>query len=184
MRAFLVAGLSVIFLSSGGYGQGDKTDPKKLNDKVKEIAGVAEFLRSVPKHFATLKAIDPANQRVTLLIERESLAKVWQVVPDAEIKVAGWWARLDQLTLGDRVWCWFQTDRIKQPNAVSMICDELSEQDMHGHGVEVKAVGSGTLTFKPAQGKEVTLKAEKIGVKPGDKIYLQSAGGKVRVLDK
>src|ERR1700730_2682809 len=72
-------------------------DKKTLNDKVKEIAGTAEFLRSVPKFFATLKGVDAAHLRVTLLIEGESLPKVWPLVPDAEIKRAGWWARLDQL---------------------------------------------------------------------------------------
>src|SRR5260370_27658804 len=68
-------------------------DKKTLNDKVKEIAGTAEFLRSVPKYFATLKAVDVPQHRVTLLIEGESLSKVWSLVPDAEIKRAGWWAR-------------------------------------------------------------------------------------------
>jgi len=46
-----------------------KKSDKKLNDKVKEIAGTAEFLRRVPKHFATLKAVDPARGCVTFLIE-------------------------------------------------------------------------------------------------------------------
>src|SRR5262249_55266291 len=76
-------------------GAGGPPDEKKLKDKVKEVAGTAEFLRSVPKHFATLKAVDPARRQVTLLIEGEVLPKVWPLVPDAEVKVMGWWGRLD-----------------------------------------------------------------------------------------
>ena len=64
------------------------------------------MLRSVRKHFAILQAVNPATQRVTLLLDGETLPKVWDLTPDAEIKRAGWWARLDQLTLGDRVWVW------------------------------------------------------------------------------
>src|SRR5690242_12438330 len=64
---------------------------KRVNDKIKEVAGTAEFLRSVPKHFATLQAVDLRRRRVTLLIEGEKLPKVWPVSADAEIKVAGWW---------------------------------------------------------------------------------------------
>src|SRR6516162_2712059 len=100
MRPVIVASLLVVLLGGDGIGQGDKADPKKLNDKVKEIAGTAEFLRSVPKHFATLKAVDPARNQVTLLIEGEVLPKVWSLVPDAEVKVAGWWGRLDQFQVG------------------------------------------------------------------------------------
>jgi len=36
---------------------------KRVNDKIKEVSGTAEFLRSVPKHFATLKAIDVPRRR-------------------------------------------------------------------------------------------------------------------------
>src|SRR5712692_7721139 len=66
-----------------------EADTKPLNDKVKEIAGTAEFLRSVPKRFATLQAVDKAQNRVTLLIEGEKEAKVWTLAPDAELKLAG-----------------------------------------------------------------------------------------------
>src|SRR5260370_29502793 len=110
-------------------------DKKTLNDKVKEISGTSEFLRSVHKYYATLKGVDAAGLRVTLLIEGETLPKVWPLVPDAEVKRAGWWARPDQLSINDRVWVWFETDRQHQPRAVSMICDELSEQEIHGGGV-------------------------------------------------
>jgi hypothetical protein len=104
----------------------------KAAAKVKTISGASEFLRGVPKHFATLRAADPAAGRVTLLIDGETLPKVWPLTPDAEVKVAGWWGRLDQFRAGDRVWAWFKTDRHKQAVAVCMLADQLSEQDMHG----------------------------------------------------
>jgi hypothetical protein len=157
-------------------------DPKPLNDKVKEIAGTAEFLRSVPKHFATLKAVDPAHHRVTLLIEGETLPKVWPLVPDAEVKVAGWWGRLDQFQVGDRVWVWFKTDRGKQPVAVSMLADELSEQDIHGPGLTVEARDATTLTVKPAKGKSRVLKAAQVEAKVGDPVYVQSKGDAARLV--
>src|SRR5262245_5483581 len=142
---------------------------KPLNDKVKEIAGTAEFLRNVPKHFATLKAVDPARRRVTLLIEGETLPKIWPVIPDAELKVAGWWGRLDQFTTGDRVWVWFKTDRAKQPIAVAMLADELSEQDMHGPGVTVEALDSGNhgIKLKPVKGASRAVRTDKADVYRG-----------------
>ena len=109
-------------------GPAAEPEPKNAAAKIKEVAGSAEFLRSVPKRFAILKAIAPAEQRVTLLIEGEDLPKVWPLVPEAEVKVAGWWGRLDQFRIGDRVWVWFKTDRQQQPVALSMLADERSRQ--------------------------------------------------------
>lgn len=107
----------------------------KRRDQAKVISGASKYLRGLPKRFATLRGVDAARHRVTLLIEGEKLAKVWPATPDAEIKVSGWWGRLDQLHVGDRVWVWFAVDRHKQPVAVCMLADEMSEQDMHGKGV-------------------------------------------------
>src|SRR6266851_1777715 len=178
--------------------QKSAADKKTLNDKVKEISGTSEFLRSVPKHFATLKGVDATSLRVTLLIEGETLPKVWPLVPDAEIKRAGWWARLDQLPLGDRVWVWFETDRNKQPRAVSMICDELSEQEIHGGGVTPAPGTTHDLTLKPSVGKSRTVHADKAavfrgstqitmkglwdGLKKGEKVYVQTAGEGARLI--
>ena len=50
----------------------EEPDPKPINDKIKEVAGTAEFLRSVPKHFAILQGLDRSRGRVKLLIEGES----------------------------------------------------------------------------------------------------------------
>jgi hypothetical protein len=169
-------------------------DAKQLTQNIKEIAGTAEFLRSVPKRFATLQAVDGAQQRVTLLLEGESAAKTWPLVPDAEIKVAGWWGRLDQLAVGDRVWIWFKTDRKKQPVAISMLADELSEQDIHGKGSSVEAIAADKVTVKPNEAAKRTLGVagaqiyrgkETISandLQPGQRIYVQSAGDKVRLV--
>jgi hypothetical protein len=180
--AGLVAAAGWVLLPAAGAQTG--------TDKAQEIAGKAEFLRSVPKHFATLKAVDPARRRVTLLIDGESLAKVWPLTPDAEVKLAGWWGRLDQFTLGDRVWTWFKTDRAGQPVAVFMLADELSEQDMHGKGVTVERQAAGTVTVLPTKGKSRVLKTDRAEGQPvkrdslrsGSKVYLQSAGDRARLI--
>jgi hypothetical protein len=161
----------------------DEPAPKSADDKGAEIAGKAEFLRGVPKHFAALKAVDPARRIVTLLIEGESAPKDWPLAPDAEVKVAGWWGRLDQLTIGDRVWVWFQADRMKHPVAVAMLADELSEEDIHGHGVTLVAHDASGVTIKPAKGDNRTLKTDKPIDLPLDKpVYVQSSGDSARLV--
>jgi hypothetical protein len=176
-------------------------ESKKVAEKIKEVAGSAEFLRSVPKRFATLKAIAPSEHRVTLLIDGEDLAKIWPLVPDAELKIAGWWGRLDQFQIGDRVWVWFKTDRQQQPVALSMIADEPSEQDIHGSGVTLEARDTDRITLKPVVGKSRILKTQKAEVfcgqlkasgsaaladfQVGDRIYVQSSGGEARrIMDR
>jgi hypothetical protein len=162
----------------------DEPQPQSTNQKIVEVAGTAEFLRSVPKHFATLQAVDAAHNRVTLLLEGEKLAKVWPLAPDAEVKVTGWWGRLDQLVVGDRVWVWFQTDRKKQPAAVAMLADEISQQDIHGKGVTLEAAEAGTITVKPVKGEKRTLKAAAPAADPaaGSLVYVQSNGDKARLV--
>jgi hypothetical protein len=158
-------------------------EPKSTNDKIIEVAGKAEFLRAVPKRFATLKAVDAARQRVELLLEGDSQPTAWPLAPDAEVKVAGWWGRLDQLTAGDRVWVWFQDDRKKQPVAVAMLADELSEQDIHGRGVTLAARDAGSITIKPAKGDQRTLKTDKPTDLPLDKpVYVQTSGDRARLV--
>src|SRR5437588_6552882 len=137
-------------------------DPKPAGDAMKEVAGAAEFLRSVPKHFATLKGMDRAKQRVTLLMEGEKEAREWQLAPDAELKINGWWGRLDQFLIGDRVWVWLQLDRVKQPVAISMLADEVSEQDIHGPGVQLETHDNKGITLKPTTGKNWTLRTGKV----------------------
>jgi hypothetical protein len=193
-RRASLALLSAVGLLLAGRAAGGGPEPKKLNDKVKEIAGTAEFLRSVPKHFATLQAVDVPGRRVTLQFEGEAKPKVWALVPDAEVKVMGWWGRLDQFQVGDRVWVWLKTDRKKRPVAVSMLADEISEQDIHGPGVKVVGSGhfgnpqpdeqfKGTLTIKPVKGPSRELRTKgPLDLKSSARVYVQSAAGRVRLL--
>src|SRR6266568_4235197 len=157
-------------------------EPRKLETKIKEIAGVAEFLRGVPKHFATLQSIDLTRRRVTLLIEGEKLAKRWELAPDAEVKVAGWWGRLEQLKPGDRVWAWFANDRQKQPVAVMMLADELSEQDIHGMPWSVVELTDAAITVQLGKGPDRKLERTTAttldGAAKGQPVYFQSAGEK------
>jgi hypothetical protein len=182
-RAPCLALLAACLLAAPPRAAEPAKDKKGVNDRIKEVAGTAEFLRSVPKHFATLKAVDVPGRRVTLLIEGEKLAKVWPLAPDAELKVFGWWGRLDQFTAGDRVWAWFQTDRKKQPVAVAMLADEPSEQDIHGPGLTLVRRSADAITVKPTKGPERTLQAKGVDLLPeGKPVYLQSAGGKARLV--
>src|SRR5262249_50512105 len=99
-----------------------------------------------------------------------------------EIKIAGWWGRLDQFHLGDRVWVWLYTDRQKQPVAIAMIADELSEQDIHGLGVTLEAREADSLTITPVKGANPSLKAEKAEVDRGaDKVALETLETGARV---
>ena len=155
---------------------------KRVNDKIKEVAGTAEFLRSVPKHFATLQAVDVPGRRVTLLIEGEKLPKVWPVAADAEIKVTGWWGRLDQFTPGDRVWVWFQTDRKKQAVAVAMLADELSEQDIHGGGVILVQRHDDSIAIKWKRSERKLKTADGGALAIGKPVYVQTNGDKARII--
>jgi hypothetical protein len=101
------------------------------NKVVKAVAGTAEFLRLLPKPFATVKAVDPKARTVTLLADGEADAKTWLLEPDAEVKVGGWWGRLEQFRPGERVWAWLKLNRKKEPVSVVMLADEVSEWDMH-----------------------------------------------------
>ena len=105
-----------------------RVDPKAA---IKEVAGTAEFLRAVPKKYATVQSADPKARTVTLLIDGETEARAWPLTADAEVKVAGWWGRLDQLPRGARVWAWFHTDRKKNPTSVFMLADAASEAAIH-----------------------------------------------------
>jgi hypothetical protein len=181
-------------LAAGLTGRAADPPPKPLNEKVKEVAGTAEFLRSVPKRFATLQAVDAAARTVTLLCEGDGQPLTLAVAPDAELKVMGWWGRLDQFTPGDRVWAWFKSNRSKKPLAVTMLADEVSEQDIHGKGLKVKAAADGTLALQPPAGPERKLPAGAAQVvrgqgpgaladlKAGEPVYMQTAGGRARLV--
>jgi hypothetical protein len=108
-----------------------RTTIHKAVDSAKEIAGTAEFLRLLPKPWATVKAVDPKGRTLALLLDGEREVKTWPVEPDAEVKVGGWWGRLEQFRAGDRVWVWMKLNRKRSPVSVVMLADEVSELDMH-----------------------------------------------------
>jgi hypothetical protein len=109
---------------------------------------------------------------------------VWPVEPDTEVKVTGWWGRLEQLKPGDRVWVWLKLNRAKQPVSVVMIADEPSEQDIHGQPpkVEKADLESGTLTLAAKKQPTRTVKAPGGGFerfRVGESYYVQTGGGAV-----
>src|SRR5262249_41480678 len=113
---------------------------------------------------------------------------------DAEIKVSGWWGRLDQLAPGERVWAWLRTDRKNTPVAIAMLADDLSQQDIHGVGVKVEKNAGGVLVGRPEKGPLRTLKtagaAAYQGAAPvspdsfglGSRLFVQGAGEKALVV--
>jgi hypothetical protein len=164
-----------------------------LQEKTKMIAGTAEFLRAIPKRFATIKAIAADRHEVTMLIEGEADAKTWTIEPDAEIRRFGWWGRLEQFQVGERVWAWFKIDRRKEPLAIAMLCDEPTEQEMHG-GSTLASRGAGEIVLHPLKGADRTLKlagaefyrgdqsisAEQLAV--DSKAIVQSSEGRARLV--
>jgi hypothetical protein len=126
--------------------------PAPAKDAVKEVAGTAEFLRLLPKPFATVKAADAKARTVTLLFDGETVAKTWPLEPDAEVKVGGWWGRLEQFKPGDRAWVWLKLDRKKNPASVVMLADEATEWDMHA-------------SLRPKEGEKPKFKPDEIDAK-------------------
>src|SRR5688572_10923946 len=105
MRSFSI--ILLISHATLAVAQESKTaDKPKVNDAIKAVAGSAEFLRNVPKKFATLNGIDVQKHAVTMVIEGDKEASTWTITPDAELKVGGWWGRLEQFKPGQRVWTW------------------------------------------------------------------------------
>jgi hypothetical protein len=117
----------------------DGTTKANASETIKAVAGTAEFLRILPKPWATVKAVNPKAHTIALLLDGEKISRVWPIEPDAEVKVAGWWGRLEQFQPGQRVWCWLKLDRKKNPTSVCMLADEMSEFDFHGSLAETKS---------------------------------------------
>ncbi len=130
----------------------------EANMSVKAVAGTAEFLRLLPKPFATVTGIDPTARTVTLLADGEAEAKTWPLEPDAEVKVGGWWGRLDQFKAGDRVWAWLKLDRKKTPVSVVLLADGLTEWDMHA-SLRAKTGGPPMFTAAAVETKRAGQKA-------------------------
>jgi hypothetical protein len=128
--------------------QPDEKKKADGKDALKEIAGSAEFLRAVPKKFATVKGVKIDRHSVILHVDGDKEGSEWPLTPDAEIKIRGWWGRLAQLEPERRVWAWFKLDRARKPVAIFMLSDELSEQEIHG-GAQVKSVGKELVLVGP-----------------------------------
>src|SRR5262249_13141707 len=151
--------------------------------------------------FGILKAVNPQQRQITLLLEGETEPRQWSVRPDAEVWHDGWWGRLDQVTLGDRVWVWFQKSDAGEPHAVWLLAGELSEQDLYG-AVKVKAVDASsgdeaTLTLQSTRsGKPIertvklakaqiyrgNLRAPRDGLKVGELFHVQTTGEDARLI--
>jgi hypothetical protein len=171
-----------------------RTRARQVDKTIREVAGSSEYLRSVPKRFALLKGIDLAHRRVTLQFEGEHTSRDWPLIDDAEIKIDGWWGRLDQLTPGERVWVWMKTNRKKESVAVAMLADDLSQQDIHGVGVTVVKNTAGRLVVKPETGANRNLvinltdafrgekKGESDSFTPGSKVFVKSLHDRAMLL--
>ena len=203
-------GLAVLALS--GCAQPHTTHSGRLNGSAalprasagEEVHGKADVLRDVPKRFATYLGFDPSTRQVKLHLEEEPEPSNWTVLPDAEIKVQGWWGRLDQLHLGDRVWVWFAIDRRKTSTGILLLADEISEQDLHNVPSTIESVDpkQRTITIRSSRGDRRVLSfATDIHVnrmahrfeigrtgqpayrgKLGDSAFVQTAGGTIRLL--
>jgi hypothetical protein len=184
------------------YGKdAPKPDYQPLTPKKPAAAGPLGNLDVKSRRFGILKATDPKRQRITLVLDGETEPKEWPLRPGAEIWHAGWWGRLDQFTVGDRVWVWFETDSTKQPLAVSLLADELSEQDLYAP-VKVKAVHAagpdrGTVTLETLRGGQPTertvamtgaevyrggAKASPESLKVGEPAHVQTTGAAARLI--
>jgi hypothetical protein len=172
---------------------------KSLTNPDAEPPGPKGNLDITSRRFGVLKDVDVKRQRVTLLLEGEAEATVWPVRADAEVRYAGWWGRLDQFAMGDRIWLWFETDTAKQPLAISFLCDELSEHDLYAP-LKVKAVTGAPPTAivvetvrngKPVE-RSITLGTAELwrggaksplnSLKDGEQVHVQTRGEEARLI--
>ncbi len=178
-------------------------------EKEKILREKTRLLRKSPKRFATFRGADPSRGEVELLTEGEKDSRVWKLDPEAEIKIEGFWGRLEDLRAGDRVWAWLRLDRKKRPVGIFMIADEISEQAFHKLPYSLEAVDTenGTLTVKRQGDETRTLTVDSslrvtpedgafvfaaaaandprqptARLRPGDAVYLQTTEKSARVV--
>jgi hypothetical protein len=164
-------------------------------------AGPHGNLDVTSRRFGILKATDPVHARITVVLEGETEPKEWPLRPGAEVWHLGWWGRLNQFTAGDRVWIWFDTDRAKQPVAVALLADELSEQDLYApvmvKAVDLSSSGPRTLTLETVRGGKPTARVVKLtrtlfyrgcdtahyeSLKAGETVHVQTTGDDARLI--
>lgn len=184
--SFFAIGL-MVFALTPSISFGDEEKPEKPK-KPKIVAGKADFLRNVKKKFARFVSADLESQpaRVRLQIEGEDEEREWSILPDAEVKIHGWWGRVNQLAPNDRVWVWFTMDRAKKPTDVLMIADELSEQDIHQVPYTFKSIEEGAIVVHfPHEAKiperKLTIPEGQFSeLAAGDEFLIQTANGELR----
>ena len=155
--------------------------------KAKEVAGKADLLKLLPKKFGKLIRVNAEDRKIEVHFEKDQAPTTWSIKPDAEIKVHGWWGRLEQLQAGDRVWAWLEIGRNKRPKRVLMLSDELSEQDIHGMPYEIKSIENEglklTVHSKLSGTRHLRLTSgANRSAKTGDKVFLQTAGNTARIV--
>jgi hypothetical protein len=125
------------------------------------VGGDSELLRFIPKVFASLVQVDVGRRQATLWVEGEAEPSVWPLKPDAEVRVHGWWGRLEQFRPQDRVWVWFDLDHRQQRRGILLLADEVSQQDLHGSPITLEAVdlAKRTLALRSAAGQRWSLPA-------------------------
>jgi hypothetical protein len=195
-----VSALTVLALLAS-RGVTAEPDYKPLAGDQPAVAGAFGNLDASLRRFAILKDTDPQALRVSLLLDGEAEPRALPLAPNAEVWHAGWWGRLDQLVVGDRVWVWLHVDGNTQPDAVWLVADELSEQDLYAP-VEIIAVTApgtdqGVLTIKSAKGSKATertvtlakaelyrgdVRAPCDSLQPGEKVYVQTTGDAARLI--
>lgn len=183
-RSITLLTLSVLLPATLGAEQ-EKENQEEEAKPPAVIAGKADVLRHVPKKFATLLEVDASQGNVRLHVEGDAEPTTWPVSKDAEIKVHGWWGRLSQIPIGDRVWVWFAINRDKKPVSVWMLADELSEQDIHGQPYEVISVDGDQATVDIPHTEKLDPRSLKIAdtlnlPAVGQLAYLQTASGALR----
>jgi hypothetical protein len=108
---------------------------------------------------------------------------------------------MDQFPAGDRVWVWFETDPAKQPLAVSLLADELSEQDLYApvtvKGVNASDPGPATVTLETVRGGKPTARTVRLAkaelfrggaraphdsLKVGEQVHVQTTGEDARLI--
>src|SRR5262249_17780977 len=87
----------------------------------------------------------------------------------------------EQLSIGDRVWVWFNIDREKKPTTVAMLADELSEQEIHGLPYQFEKTPDGRAILTRAKFADRRLIAPPDAPARGP-VYVQSAGDRARLL--
>ncbi len=175
-------------LLAGNLPAQEKSPTPKKPDKPKKpkvVAGKADFLRHVKKRFGSFIEADTTltPARVRLSLEGDEEPTDWTILPDAEVKINGWWGRLEQLQPGNRVWVWFTMNRDKKPTRILMIADELSEQDIHQTPYTVKSADAQTVVLHIPGAKkapERQLLQPSPPLKPETKIFAQTAGNAIR----